>query len=414
MISLSLFINLFKMIWKIRTHFIYVLGIIGFLSCNNSKPVASSDLGKDERDKGAKYFPNINSLSDPLQNIKILSRNVLLVEPSRAMQSFGFDKNDNIYYSQIGGSGKDAEGNSKGNDIVYIARGRVNSYIADDFMTLQYFGHAANIAVEDTKEGSYIWVSSNASRHTTGDRLESGNYWSERSVSRIKYEKGKAYQGYGGETFFLNRGDFYVQLAAIDETNKYMCFVACTKEEKGLTRNFYTFKLNDVKNAPLNDFEFSVRIGGNDEDNPEGIVTRKVKGRDLGNLKPLGSFSIVPGKNWATDINTYPTQGVEIDKHGQIYFYEGVCASAERPQGAYVTVFDWHGKVVGQRTAVNAIADSSALFQAGLTNRNGCMEAEGIKIIGNKLYLGFAAKLQSDVPKKNIKSANIFEYQVKD
>ncbi len=399
------------MIRIIKFHSVCLFGIISLLSCNNSKPSFHSNA---DNTKKANQLLDLSSLKDPLQNIKIFSRNVLLVQPSKGMQSFGFDANENIYYSQIGGSGKDEEGNIKGNDLVYIARGRANSYIGDDFMTLQYFGHGANIVVEDTKEGPYIWVSSNASKHTTGDRLEAGNYWSERSVSRIKYEKGKLYQGYGGETFFLNRGDFYVQLAAIDESGKYICFVASKKDDKGLTRNFYTFNLSDVKSAPLNEFEFSVRVGGEDNANPERVVARKVKGHDLGNIKPLGNFSVMPGKNWATDINAYPNQGIEIDKQGQIYFYEGVCASADRPQGAYVTVFDWHGKVIGPRTGINAIADSSALFYAGLTNKNGCMEAEGIKIIGNKLYLGFSAKLQSDVPKKNLKGANIFEYRLKD
>ncbi len=398
------------MIQKTIHHFTCLLGIVCCISCNNSKLNSKANPGNDLQ---SGETIDLSTLGKPLELVKVYSKNALLVNPYRVMQSFGFDKDDNIYYSQIAGSGKDAKGMGLGNDLLHISRGRPGENANEDFMTLQYFGHGANLVVENSKEGPYIWISSNASKHIAGDRLESGNYWSERSVSRIKYEKGKVYEGFGGETYFLNREDYYVQLAAIDEASQYICFVASTKDSIGLMRNFFTFRLKDVKAAPLKDFEFSVRVGGETKDKPETVVVRTVKGHDLANIHPLGTFSFRSGKNWLTDISAYPNQGIEIDKRGRVYFYEGVCADGSRPQGAYLTVFDMNGKVLGQRTAINAISDAGALFSAGFTDKVGCMEAEGIKIIGDKLFLGFAGKLENDATGKNLKGATVFEYSLK-
>ncbi len=404
-------IKILTMIYKIIiSYFICLLGILCCISCNNSNP---NPKGNPDNDLQSGEIIDFSPLGESLELVKVYSKNALLVNPYRGMQSFGFDRDGNIYYSQIAGSGKDVKGNGMGNDLLYISRGRPGENADEDFMALQYFGHGANLVVEDSKEAPYIWVSSNASKHTAGDRLESGNYWSERSVSRIKYEKGKVYEGFGGETYFLNRGDFYVQLAAIDETSQYICFVASTKDSIGLTRYFFTFRLKDVKAAPLRDFEFSVRVGGETRNKPESVIVRTVQGHDLANVQPLGAFSFRSGKNWLTDISAYPNQGIEIDKRGRIYFYEGVCANGTRPQGAYLTAFDVNGNVLGKRTAINAISDTNSLFGAGFTDKIGCMEAEGIKIIGDKLFLGFAGKLESDATGKSLKGATIFEYSLK-
>lgn len=387
-----------------------LLILISYLSCSHSRSSTALSMEVDESNI---QRVDLSMLNQPLENVKVHSKNIDLADPKRGMQSFGIDKEGNVYYSQISGSGKSLDGNSKGNDLLYISRVKPGAEVDDDFMTLQYFGHGSNIVVEDGNDGPYIWISSNATKLITGDRQDLGNYWIERSVSRIKYEKGKHYQGYGGETYFLNRGDFYVQLAAIDENSQYICFVASVKNDEGLIRNFYTFSLTDVKAAPIVDFEFSVKVGGENAESPERMITQKVKGYDLSKVVPLGKFSFASGKYWKTDISSYPNQGIDIDRHGRIYFYEGVCASTSRPQGAYVTIFNIHGNVIGERTAVNAIMNASALERLGFTDSSACMEAEGIKVIGNRLFLGFAAKLRDPETGKGKKGATIFEYRLK-
>src|SRR5690606_23635177 len=104
---------------------------------------------------------------------------------------------------------------------------------------------------------------------------------------------------------------------------------------------------------------------------------------------PLGTFSLLPGKDFSTEVNSYSNQGIEIDSEGYIYFCEGNSPSKKRPQGAYITVFDWNGTVVQKRTMVAAIADPAVLFYSGMTNQEGAMEAEGIKVIKNRIFLGY-------------------------
>lgn len=133
----------------------------------------------------------------------------------------------------------------------------------------------------------------------------------------------------------------------------------------------------------------------------------------MSKLEPLGSFSLPPGKDYSKDVNTYSNQGVEIDSLGDIYFFEGNQGSNKnRQQGAYVTVFDFSGKVRQDRTEVKAITDQRNLFFSGLTDETGEMEAEGIKKIGNSIYLGLSSSLRKNG--RLYKGANIFKYEITD
>ncbi len=389
-----------------------LLGAIGFASCNDGKTTSNSmdDRNPVNRKNGAISYPlSLSVLRDSLSRIRVKSRNVLLKDPFHGMQTFDFDNEGNIYYSQLSGSARDKNGRAKSGDIVYIIKARPNSPAGENYMTLQYFGHGGTVVVEDTKEGPYVWVSSNATKHLAGGRLESGHYWGARSVSRIKYEKGKTYKGYGGDTYFLNKGEFFVLIAAIDSENKYICFLASKKRNDGIIRNFYTYRLADVKAAPVSTFTFKVKVGGEKKADSVHTEIRTVDGHDLNSLTPLGTFSLLPGKNFSKDVNAYSNQGIEIDSDGYIYFYEGNGPSKKRPQGAYVTVFDLKGNTVEERTQVAAIADPAALFYSGITNRKGAMEAEGIKVVKNKIYLGYSSSLEGQ-DGTFFRGANIFEY----
>lgn len=402
-----------RMTIKKGLYCIIFLGVISFLSCNSSKTTSTTLIRNNNISKEVISYPlSLTPLKDSLKSVKIKSRNVLLKDPVHGLQSFDFDRKGNVYYSQLSGSGRDEKGNTKGGDVVHIIKSRPNSPADNNYMSLRYFGHGGTLVIEESKDGPYVWVSSNATKHISGDRLESDNYWGARSISRIKYEKGKAYEGYGGETYFLNKEKFFVLIAAIDESNEYICFLGSTRNSEGLKRYFYTYKLSEVKASPMKEFKFEVRVGGEKSGEEEHTTTRKLLGHDLSKLEPLDSFCLVPGKNWSNDVNTYSNQGIEIDPEGYIYFYEGNGPSKKRPQGAYVTVFDLNGKVVRERTRVEAISDKEALFHSGLTNKDGSMEAEGIKIIKNKIFLGYSSSLQGQNG-KSFRGSNIFEYKMK-
>lgn len=331
-------------------------------------------------------------LDQPLSHVTLYSKNVQLIAPFRVMQSFDLDDQGNIYYSQIGAANGFIQGKTKAENL-YIIKGKPNQK-PSKYMTLKYFGHGGQIAVEVENGNSYIWVSSNASQYSSGE------YWDARSVSRIKFESGKVYKGYGGETYFLNNGLYRIE-AAIDKENNLICINA----SKDGTRYFYTYKLSDVEALPVTDFTFSVKIGGEEVGSKEHIVTRTVQGHDLSKLTPLGSFSIPPGKNKTADVNSCHFQGYDIDGH-YIYFNEGNGSSSNIPSQAYVTIFDLEGNIVGKRTRVSAISDKEELASAGITNNSGYMEAEGIKIRGNQIYFGYASHQELE----NYRRANIFKY----
>lgn len=369
------------------------------LAVDAKRPVNLSDSGIVPVVKVDTAMPlDLTPLRQPLSQNIIFSKNVSLVAPFRVIQSFGLDNRGNIYYSQIGTASGFVKGETKAHEL-YIVRGNPNTTVGKDYMTLKYFGHGGQISIEENGRDVYVWVSSNATKYASGE------YWDARSVSRIKYEPGKIYEnGYGGETYFLNNGIFRIEAAVNREGN-----LLCINASKNGIRYFYTYKLSEVMALPLTNYTFSVKIGGEEYNTTEDSVTRIVKGHDLSQLTPLGFFNIPAGDNQATDPNSLHFQGYEIDASRHIYFFEGNGSDyniSGRPSRAYVTIYDIQGNLVYKRTKIEAITDPGILEDKGLTNSSGYMEAEGITIKGNQLYLGFA----SHQGEKDYRRANILKY----
>ncbi len=343
---------------------------------------------------------DLSVLGQPLSQNMIYSKNVPLIAPFRVMQCFGLDNKGNIYYAQIGTASGFAQGKTKAHEL-YIARGTPNRPVGNDYMTLKYFGHGGQIDVENEGEDVYIWVSSNATKYSSGE------YWDSRSVSRIKYESGKVYNnGYGGDTYFLNNGIYRIEAAVSKEKD-----LICINASKDGVRYFYTYKLSEVMALPLTDHTVTVKIGGEEYGTSEHTVTRTEKGHDLSALTPLGAFHLPKGNNEATEPNTLNFQGYDIDASGHIYFFEGTGNDNNVTTGsshAYVTIFDIDGQML-KRAEVSAIEDIGSLTNEGLTNSSGYMEAEGIKVIGNHIYLGFASHQESE----DYRRANILKYESK-
>jgi len=341
---------------------------------------------------------NPKSLSQPFSDPMAYSIDVPLIAPFRVMQSFDFDKSGNIYYSQIGVAGGFEPGRTKAHEV-YIIKSKPNLTGKTDYMTLKYFGHGGNIAIEEDDNGElYVWVGSNATKYASGE------YWDEQSVSRIPYRSGQIHNGYAGESYFLNNGLLRIQ-AAVDRKSDLLCINAT----QGGERHFYTYKLSEAESLNPKNFTFSVKVGGEEVGGVEQIISRTVNGRDLSELTPLGSFSVPAGSNKAVDVNSFPFQGYDIDGSRHVYFFEGNWTETSGSVGqsqAYVTVFDLQGNIVYPRTRVAALSDINRLMQTGVTNSSGYMEAEGIKIRGNQLYLGFASYQETE----NYRRANIFKY----
>ena len=101
-------------------------------------------------------------------------------------------------------------------------------------------------------------------------------------------------------------------------------------------------------------------------------------------------------------------QGYEIHD-GRMYLMEGTSGNNDGTTGeAYMTVYDFEGRIVQSRTKVRAVSDLKALTEAGITE-SGYIESEGVKIRRGKLFLGFASQSKKD---GNRRRANIFQYEL--
>lgn len=130
---------------------------------------------------------NLSVLEEKDLDKLVYSADVSLVAPYRVMQSFDIDSDNNIYYSQIGAAKGFVQGKTKAHQV-YIIKARPNEN-ASEYMTLTYFGHGTQLAIEEEEDEVYAWIGSNASKY------DSGEYWDAQSVSRIRYESGKEYVG---------------------------------------------------------------------------------------------------------------------------------------------------------------------------------------------------------------------------
>lgn len=303
------------------------------------------------------------SLSQPLSNSLIYSKNVLLYAEYRIMQGFDILTDGTMYYSQVSSDG----------ESVHICRAAAKGQNAkDEYMIMKYFGHGTQIAVERAHDGDYIWLGSNG----TESNGEYGDNW---SFSRVKFAAGNLYEHCAGQTFFLNRNGEYDQQVSLDLDARRLL----VGTRKSGNRSFWVFDLDQVLALEEKGMEVTVKVEGQS-------VTRTVQARDLNDCEPLANFSIPAGVNKDTDVYSYSHQGHEV-VGDYIYFYEGnaVEDGSEYFSKAYLTTFNYGGEIVVPRTEVTAISDKAALKSFGFTSK-GYAEAESLKIKDGKLYLGFA------------------------
>lgn len=351
---------------------------------------------------GISSMLSLDALSAPLSDNIIYSKNIQLIAPLRVMQGFDIDSKGNLYYIQIGKKSSGDVDKTKSHEL-YVIKSTPNSSDISIYMTFRYFGHGSNFVVEESGNDTYVWLNSNASKTASSSEYENSV-----SFSRIKFEPGKVIEnGYGGETFFLNNGKKNTH-PAIDFENRRLCISAT---ESG-TRNFYVYDLDEALALPNTSFTFDVTFGGEESTIPEQTVSKTVEGKDLAKLTPLGSFSIPKGKDQASDLNSHSLQGFDIVGN-YIYYNEGDGNGNDITNGNsndYVTILDINGNIVHPRTAVTAITNIDNLKTAGITD-SGYMEGEGIKVKGNKIYLGFASRRNPNIAgNDDYRRANIFVY----
>lgn len=318
----------------------------------------------------------------PLSDGIIFSRFVRL-PANTVMQSFDIDSRGGIFYTQVTDKYR-----------ILVSRGTPDRQ-AEEYMTLCFHGHSTNMAVEEEGDERFVWVGNYA------NRVDDGNYWHEQVVSRIRYNPGSTHYPWNAdENYFVEAGCLNMnpavdtandQLAIlytrVDTPGRYCWAVYSLSEAKALAEETVTLQ-------PLS-------YGGETESHPlRKGVTPEVRVRNLSRLRPLARFSIpTPAVAW---------QGYEIHD-GRMYFMEGTSGANDGTTGeAYMTVYDFEGRIVQSRTKVRAVSDLKALTEAGITE-SGYIESEGVKIRCGKLFLGFASQSKKD---GNRRRANIFQYEL--
>ncbi len=169
---------------------------------------------------------------------------------------------------------------------------------------------------------------------------------------------------------------------------------------------FVMYRLSEAMALPRSYVTLPSRNwGGGTSTDPASTNSPKAYVRDLTKLTPLGRFGIPKsGEDHSTDISSYAWQGFDVDS-GKIYYFEGE-GTVKEGSAAYFTVFDFEGNIIEPRTEVAIASDRESLSASGITE-SGYMEAEGIKVHGDALYLGFASRSEADGDKRR---ANIFRY----
>lgn len=315
----------------------------------------------------------------------IYSKFVYLIR-NTVIQGFDIAADGTVYYMQLGGTDK--------HDL-YVMRARPNSSV-DDHMIFRYSGHGTNMAVEEAADGkTYVWTGTYASRNSSNE------YWSNSVVARTEYQPGKTLlPEQCGDLFYM--GGICELHPAIDVEND----VLAINYPGSTLRMFVMYRLSEALALPRSYVTLPSRnYGGGTSTDPAATNSPKVYVRDLTKLTPLGRFGIPKtGADHTADISSYAWQGFDVDS-GKIYYFEGE-GTASNGSAAYFTVFDFDGNIVEQRAEVVAASDRDALSALGITE-SGYMEAEGIKVHGDHLYLGFASRSKADGDKRR---ANIFMY----
>ena len=162
-------------------------------------------------------------------------------------------------------------------------------------------------------------------------------------------------------------------------------------------RCFVIYKLSEAKKAPMTNVTITCTDGFQTDrpasTNPVSVVVRC---HDLTTLTPVARPRFLKTGYGASGATYYDWQGYDVHKN-RLYYTEGQSnynlfgSFYSGSSFAYVTVFDFEGNIVEERTQVAVVSDKDKLTQIGVSVF-GTFEAEGIKVCKDKLYLGYTAR----------------------
>lgn len=356
--------------------------------------VAISSCGSDDPtpvnpDQGGNQTSNKASTAgfDKYTEANIFSRNVML-KVSLPMQGFNLDSDGSIWYTQTDGSTK---------QNMYISKGKPNKGVTpvtanSELMTLTYCGHGTNTAIEEVGNDRYVWVGCFGSANAKGE------YWTEKLVGRVKFEKGKTKSTDDFDDYFYigNQTDMHPSIDAEHD----LLTINYGGSGTGNDRSFVVYKLSEAKNAPKIRVDISCTDGfktGKAASTTQTSVN--VSAHDLTKLTPVATPKFAKQGYGPSGSTYYAWQGFDVNGD-RLYYAEGsdnygLTGGFGSPSYAYITVFDLKGKVVEERTQIKAIADADWTSKMGMSVF-GTFESEGVKVKGDKIYLGFGGRYITD------------------
>lgn len=239
------------------------------------------------------------------------------------MQSFDIELDRNeIYFAQL-------KSGTKG-DIILTKINTTNNYILGT-MTLENFGHATNICIEEDGADTYIWTECDGIADTNGD------IWGSK-ICRFEFSNGATVTNNTGTVYDLLTGHTNLS-PSIDKLGNTL-LIRSRKDGKVF---FTVFNLNSVLiNKPIIISQF---------ENPSGV-------------------------------NVVSHQGHDIYKN-YIYNFEGVSKNDERESTAYITVMDIKGNVKYRQLVT--IASTLDFREAE------GIKVKQVNLTTHELYIGFAS-----------------------
>lgn len=328
--------------------------------------------------------PDLSVLDLPLSEVTVVTAGHWLMNSS-VMQCFAFRGDGSMFASQVAAS------SSNENYKLNLVHKNIDSNTNKKVMQLSFFGHGSNIVYETGPAGEdWIWVGSYGTNTDTD-----GSYYitSNQTVARIRFDSGKTVLPEEVEDHWYIPGIKNIH-PAIDFDRRQIAFWGLSTD--GKTGFFFVYDLDEVLALPKKEMTLAMAIV-----REPGTAAKSYKAtvRNLSELKALASIQLTSARwsGFKYNFGTGGNQGFEL-KGGLIYHYHGAGNDNDPnnrvPVESVVTVFALDGHIVEQHR-VMAVADVNALAEAGITD-TGFMESEGIKIYGDRLYLGYATRNSSD------------------
>ncbi|SMG12789.1 hypothetical protein [Sphingobacterium psychroaquaticum] len=380
----------------------YMLGLASVWSLAGCSKFPLPEIVKPAVDQTDKKSTTNISAFDAAANI--YSRNTALLG-NNAMQGFNFDSDGSIWYTQSGESAVKHQIN-----LVKSAVNKNTSILTanTDFMKLSYFGHGTNTAMEEVGSDRYVWIGAYGSANNAGE------YWNEKLIGRVKYVKGKTVKtNECDEYYYIGKG--YTDMHPCIDAENDLLTINYADPTNNAFRCFMVFKLSEARQATMTNTVVE-STDGFETNNPSSLNKKSytVYCRDLTKLTPVAKMKFRKTGYGNANATYYDWQGFDVHKD-KLYYVEGQSNYnlfgsffTDDVSQSYVTIFDFNGNIVEERTQVAVISDRNALKSIGMTEL-GAMESEGIKVYKGKLYLGYTSRGITQQDTKHYQNIFVFD-----